>query len=227
MSDTDNNNVLVNIMEESKKFRNTSFFIYLKDGDWKNVWRKIRSNIYYPLRRTPRNVLWWFLYRTFYRVHILDSGLPPGYHDKDELMIHSCFQLLVNYVEDELAWMQFISFHETRDSKPWWLSDKFYVKNNAREFALKYLGYWETQQPNESNGTTEEELKRLRKKDKTIKNLYLWWKDSRPIRKDPYENWKNRDQHSWSNAWKIEQMYAREDQKMLFQLINIRQGLWT
>jgi hypothetical protein len=49
------------------------------------------------------DLLYWFRSRFIprYRFHVVDTGLPPGWHDVDERMLHACMALLCSYVEDE------------------------------------------------------------------------------------------------------------------------------
>jgi hypothetical protein len=47
------------------------------------------------------NVAWWVRWRTTDVYHKVDTGLRPGYYDKDCLMLHSCFALLKDFVEKE------------------------------------------------------------------------------------------------------------------------------
>lgn len=35
------------------------------------------------------------------RYHVINTGLAPGWHDADELILHGCMVLLCRYVEDE------------------------------------------------------------------------------------------------------------------------------
>lgn len=58
-----------------------------------------KSNILYKLH----NIYWWVRHRTIEKYHIIDTGLPPGYNDKPEIMLSVNFNLLVDYVEKELV----------------------------------------------------------------------------------------------------------------------------
>lgn len=45
----------------------------------------------------------WFLYRFHpgYRFHVVNTGLKPGYYDKDMIMEAAIIKLLVDFFEDE------------------------------------------------------------------------------------------------------------------------------
>lgn len=54
------------------------------------------------LSRLANKIYWWLHHRLIKPYNIVRiKSLSPDYHDKDEIMLHACFQLLVNYVELE------------------------------------------------------------------------------------------------------------------------------
>ena len=85
------------------------------------------------------NLKYWVTHRTIDKYNKIEiPSLKPGYYDKDTQMLHGMFDLLVDYVECELAWMQLILSEEQR-LVPWWQSLKRYRNLHGREFGLKYL----------------------------------------------------------------------------------------
>jgi hypothetical protein len=62
------------------------------------------------------DVKYWFLYRFHPRHHynIVRTGLPPGYYDKDVLLLHACFNLLKDFVEREKPFDHFDIEAESR-----------------------------------------------------------------------------------------------------------------
>jgi hypothetical protein len=125
--------------------------------------------------------------------------------DADTRILHANFQILVDYVERELAWMQLI----VEDKVRWyhrWVSIR-----NARELALKYL-HWEITQVGGEQGQSAQ----------AIKDLYLWWKDERPSRKDPWDEFEE-----GQDAARAESQHEDEDTEKLTELISIRGWLWT
>lgn len=44
----------------------------------------------------------WFAYRLHpqYQFHLVRTGLPRGYHDQDERLLHACFALLCDFFEE-------------------------------------------------------------------------------------------------------------------------------
>ena len=71
------------------------------------------------LRYKCHNALWWVRHRIDprHRYHVVHTGLKPGYYDKDYLILHSCFNLLKDYVEVEKPFEHFVTDEET---KPIW-----------------------------------------------------------------------------------------------------------
>jgi hypothetical protein len=134
-------------------------------------------------------------------------------------LFEACFQILVDYVEKELAWMQLLS-----DNKERW-HHRIRIPN-GRELGLRYLN-WEIQlgddSPEQSAGA------------QTIKDLYLWYRDLRPLRPDPYDDVPDvedcrSDEEVTKSYWtaaNIEKAYEEEDDRKLNLLISIRGMMWT
>jgi len=167
----------------------------------------------------------WLKYRTIDRYHVFKSkSLGIGYHDLDIRMLHFMFDMLVDFVEIELAWMNVVF----TDKKPKLLKKWFF---RSKKDGLDYLE-WEIK---ETSGDQQ-------KRAKIVKLLYTWWTKYRPQRHDPWDdihfngNW-NADWYRVGNnkelkkqmdeAYKIEGIYYDEDTEMLQTLIEIREDLWT
>ena len=84
--------------------------------------------------------------------------LSRYYHDKDEIMLHACFQILVDFVEKE-KYFKWVGLEKDGSiTFPSW---------NDR----KKMEPWERESLNDSC---------------KIHWLYHWWKYERPLRKDPW-----------------------------------------
>lgn len=198
----------------------------------------------YRLSEIPR----WVQYRTTRRFHMIDTKLEPGYYDKDTLILHGMFSILVDYVEGELAWMEIAFSTEEMKKELGWryhLPRMLRPKYRNREAGLKHLD-WEATLDSEALHPNERSPDQARRA-KEIKALYLWWTEERPKRKElehPLDEtvglnslsqkWKQanpkkdaaltkwaRDSHTLEEAW------AHEDTVMLLKLVKIRRGLWT
>jgi hypothetical protein len=109
-------------------------------------------------------------YRFINRYHILDTGLGPGYWDGDSRLLHGAFNLLVDFVEVDKAWMNSIWNTETQHKIPWycrtWIRFKKY---RSAESSIEYLK-WEM--------TLTDSLHQKHAAEE-IWILYNWWKYAR------------------------------------------------
>ena len=156
------------------------------------------------------------------------------WYDCDTRLFEAGFQILVDYVEGELSWMQLIT-----DGKVRWYSRWFPVPN-ARERGLKLLE-WEIQLGDDSISQS--------KAAKEIRDLYLWYKDVRPTRIDPFsevpdrplifesdnltfdENGQLESDEEYSkavmDAFRKQEKQEEEDTGQLVRLMKIRRSMWT
>lgn len=151
--------------------------------------------------------------------------------DSDTRLFEASFQILIEYVENELAWMQLITEGKTR-----WYHRWFRIKD-GRELALRYLN-WETQLGDDSPGQSEAAIE--------IRNLYLWYRDIRPARIDPFAAVGDHDTEmkptgdgmytlemsdeyraELRTAARLEEEYAEEDTAQLVRLMKVRRNMWT
>lgn len=178
------------------------------------------------------------------RIHLIDTGLPKGkFHECETLMLHGMFAILVDFVEIQKAWSEVI-WNEA--PVPFWVNPRIkllrWFKFRSRELGLKYLD-WEISLGPNGGGMGQSDAAR------ETKELYIWWKDIRPARVCAYkasglEEWAKANtpagkRFSFRNAkdpvWKelsdkmssIEEQYAKEDQDMMYRLIEIRNSMWT
>lgn len=194
-------------------------------------------------------IKWKFLHRTTNKHHIVHTGLTPGYHDADEVILHTNFTLLVDFVECDKAWMNYICTKESSHPFPWW--QRPFKRFRSKQLGLDYLR-WEIE---ESGSPTKADAA-----PKILElELYHWWTEVRPARPDPYEKYYracsshqpegslfekvyNKETNEYSfvlapmhkkvskalrQGARLEEMYYEEDTKMLCKLMKVRQHLWT
>lgn len=123
-----------------------------------------------------KNIWNWFKYRTIKRNHVLKLDIKPGEYEKHELLMCSCFQLLVDHIEEDLA-----------------LYYDFGHKNPKRSTGRKFLelqvkklnSHRVSSQEGETTLSLEQqaEIKHLLNCEKLL-GLYDWWKDTRSQRGD-------------------------------------------
>jgi len=190
--------------------------------------------------------------RLFDRYHVINTGLKPGYADADTRMLHGMFNLLVDFVEVELAWMHVVFDEDERKKRkhPWWsLGWTRFKSFRDPEAGLIHLR-WEMKLDDKSlpaHDRSPQQAERARE----IWIIYHWWKYIRPRRPDPHDasGWteycnsksitelfsdddKTLDDKKISaeiieRSVDIEQAYELEDEEMLIRLVKLRKSLWT
>lgn len=191
--------------EWEQKFKNEApvrYFLFEELPNRFGILQRKISDIRYAIR-----------HRTIDKYHIIKiNSLKPGYYDSDTRMLHGMFSLLEDYVEIELAVLNEWAEKQDEENPP--------VKKSAREHGISHLD-WEMD--------LEEELQA--KSAKEIKELYLWWKDVRPNRLDPWDIIKEmkdkEDESKYVHFEELEQEQYDEDTEMLIRLVKIRKALWT
>jgi hypothetical protein len=189
--------------------------------------------------------------RIFDRYHVIKTGLEPGHRDTDTRMTHGMFNLLVDFVEVELAWMHVVFDEDARKNRkhPWWsLGWTRFKAFRDPDAGLMHLR-WEMRLDDESlpsHDRNPQQAMRARE----IWEIYHWWKFIRPQRPDPYDfsgwseycgsrsmkelfgNDRTEEDQKMSmelidRAKEIEEAYDREDEEMLIRLVKLRKHLWT
>lgn len=193
-------------------------------GGW-NTWKK-EAKLAHPVRfwiaeegldivqdilNYPTDKIWdarcYIKNRYVTRSHALTSTtLKRGqWCDLDHRILHCLFEELVNFVEIEKAWMNVVFDDEEKKKYP---KKKWYQLHwrNA-DAGLAHLG-WEMGLINDSNSgysTGHEDFGKPTHQAigaKEIYELYNWWVNERPKRKDPH------DESGWS-AWCDKRRAAR------------------
>lgn len=185
-------------------------------------------------RKLITDPYWWVRYRTTDRNHVIRiRTIEPGWMDRSELLLHSSFQVLVDFVERELPWRS-----------EWFEINKIKQRRWGRypQAGLHHLE-WEINDPDcqaGAPGQTQSDYARA------YRDLYLWWTVDRPRRIDPWSSkniWKDRSidaltdltqsprgiarEEAGRQAMTLEEIHRAEDQHMLLMLMTYRVGLWT
>jgi hypothetical protein len=171
------------------------------------------------------------------KTHFLNTGLEPGhYYEFDYRVLHGLFNELVDYVEMELA-------HVSKYSK-----EKKYKFKNGRcvEAAMDYFDWACSLVYNEEYGISKDDdhygqITPQALSARKVKELYLWWKETRPNRIEPYDavnmqrfqgnefsSKKSKEEiRAMHKMTKLEEQYDKEDTNKLIELIKIRKEIWT
>lgn len=134
--------------------------------------------------------------------------LKAGWHDKDKIMLHAAFQLLVDFVEEEspaklIDWNHDAAHRrawtEIRDLYRWWTRTRPRRRSPMDDKRI-------LKPPMRFEKVAGTEFRRLATPDKKKYAAYY-----RALRQDI----------------RLEQKWRSEDQRNLHRLINIREFLWT
>ena len=192
--------------------------------------------------------------RIFDRYHIINTGLKPGYADCDTRMIHGMFNMLVDFVELEKAWMHMVFDKDARKTykSPWWSLGMTRFKSfRSPDAGVAHLN-WEMTLDSPDLDVDQQDLTQA-STAREVYALYNWWKNIRPNRPDPHvesgwviyiEMMEQRGKNMFNNldetpeerqqctdilerSREIETSYETEDDEMLIRLVKIRKYLWT
>jgi len=203
----------------------------------------------YDIQCAPHRTKYWFL-STFTKTKIKVPKLHGGWHDTDTKMLYVNFQLLVDFMEEEVSGMYDACL---KNYKP---AQHLKPKTKREKAEAYYL--WEDDM---SNATPQELQHHKEQKAWELKvlNLYRWWVDERPARKEKWEElvaweketgftpwhfepshnncsemvfhkdhplWKKYEQLS-DAARNQDEAWEQEDTDKLKELIELRKHLWT
>lgn len=163
------------------------------------------SDLYWDIRHKIRDA--YRAVKTYLvggRVLII-KDLDNGWCDKDHEILHANFQILTNFVEVECA-----SMFDSCGGKDYVTP----VPVTARDKGLAYLNQdvWVYKNSDHVPSSDEKSmLDRQRKQEREIRNIYLWWKDERPKRIDPFDLMPNNDEAQAKYAAKHGIPYTRND----------------
>ena len=194
-----------------------------------------------------RDFKYWFKYTYICPVNVLKiKSLPCGHWiDKDEILLHSSFQILVNFVKHECMPgkcysrdLMLLNIDEHMESyKDWSEEDKKPMRESLEEQnrvtnEILFLYEWWTVQrpirlknepimiediPESTKGPSNEDQVITRDEyGDPLTYSMEWLNDKNPIRKAIYER-----QHKW------EELSEKEDEEMLIRLMKIRKCMWT
>jgi hypothetical protein len=151
------------------------------------------------------------------KTHYLPTRLQKGeWYDFDTRLMHGMFEGLVDYVELECAGMNRIG--EPKKPRRSAYHGLSYLN---WEMGLKYDESMGLNPGDERYGEPTHQAEWAAK----VAYLYYWWKEKRPNRKDPFENYKEGDDYVATRD--AEQAYVDEDEAMMIRLVKASKGMWT
>ena len=208
-----------------------------------------RYKVTLPVKWKIERVTDWVRYRTVDKFHVLNTGLPPGYADKDTLMLNVNFNLLKDFVEVELAWRERCWGEGEKEDlnfvQKWvWCGRKISPYRNPA-LGIKRLT-WEATLDDPALPPCEQSPEQARSAREQLE-LYNWW-INRPLRKKincgtyseqgkdmgPLDDDFDKDaedykayQEKMELSQEQELQWREEDTEMLLRLVKIRETLWS
>jgi hypothetical protein len=179
------------------------------------IWFKLTILPVYEVARQLVDAKWWLFHRVHpaHRYHVVKTGLKPGYYDVDTLMLHSSFQLLCRYVEQEMggvaAMEKNIAELRREGSEP---GGETRIACAERESeALALYRWWKFEKPAEEKHRDGlcRQLHSNERENMRTSTLSL---NKRSLRRE---------------CRALEEKIDADEQKMLHRLIEIRRSLWT
>lgn len=166
-----------------------------------------------------RKITDFIAFRTTKRYNVIKiRSLKPSYYDKDTILLHAVMQLVVDYVEIELASEADSKFNKVMSMLPYIIRPE-YRSRKAGTARLNYLIHLKD---------NDEDWKTFYKE---IEKVYIWWTDVYPQRlsvDDMMENFNNTDNiEDITRVFEIENNYYKEEETMLKTVIKYRQYMWT
>jgi hypothetical protein len=135
-------------------------------------------------------------------------SLEKGWHDKDEILMHAVFQLLVDFVEQEKP-----------DKIIDWQVDELHRK--AWKEIQSLYKWWKKERNTRKDPLDDKRIKHPPLKFEKIPGSDMC-KMVEPDRKKYAKYYQ-----ALKRSWKLEQRWEEEDQRNLHRLIDIRKFLWT
>lgn len=164
----------------------------------------------------PTNQAKWALkhrYQPKHRYNLVRTGLEPGYYDYDTRMLHACFALLCEYVEEEGGIEAIKTDGDTR-----------HVFEEPRKSQITELyDWWKVGKPADE-----------KRRDELMDELF----GNRPLETKPVEgtdkvqeivmrDFEGEEEKKYQIFRALEEKIDADEQAMLHKLIELRPGLWA
>ena len=191
----------------------------------------LEDRIYFPIYRCVSRAKWWVLWRFHprHRYNVVKTGLPPGYYDAPEAMLHACFSLLKDYVEIEHEGAEALARHIDMLVQEC-LDDNLMVGSLDRQIeiereALNLYLWWTRERPKDEK-LYDELLDAVYRQPRLIERSTSWVEGVPVVQTDLREdNEEEAELRPWLDA--MDKKIREDEDRNLERLMNIRRGLWT
>jgi hypothetical protein len=213
--------------------------------------REAFREYFWPIKHYYEEIRAWIYYRFTNKCHLVNSGLKPGWHEIEELMLHTNFSMLKNFVEVEQARHTYWFSEDGRKKASWFEKHmpfyRFFYPFRRPDLGIVHLQWAATLDDPSLPPYQRSDAQAIAARE--ILALYKWWTIDRPSRKeielpdfsdqglgilsvldDDFDK-DAEDYKAYKNAIedqsKLRQKWEDEDEEMLIRLIKIRKSLWT
>lgn len=171
------------------------------------------------------NAKYWVRYRIHpaHQYHLIRTGLKPGYHCEDNLILYGAMAMLCRYIESMGSEFEIEKFNRDLRNDPDPNAPDGICSRQAdrQDEALTIYRWWKYQKPKDE--ARQEEL---------MHALYtgpIKFKDSDcgKFREIVTEELKGDRKLLRDELWKLDEKIIDDEQSMLHRLIDIRRSLWT
>lgn len=177
--------------------------------------------------RKIHDLKWGIEYRLYpAHYHHLDTGLKPGYHNPDKILLYGAMAALGRFV-DECGGIEEVKSYAQEMSKE--LEEEESIQREANDFHIKVHEevfdiwcWWTEQRP--------EDKKKLRElRSKAFGKGTVDFVESKDYPGNTQIIFPNRDnlEKLRQQYYNLEEKIRNDEQEMLHRLIDIRGGLWT
>jgi hypothetical protein len=196
--------------------------VYWLTGDGLTILQNI---VYFPYDVLDA-VRYYFVTRFITKPHMVPTRLEPYvYHETDTRLFHGAFELLVDFIEIEKAWMAVVFDSKGEEWEkygyPRWY--RYRLLRWTRKFRSPEAGLahleWEMSLDNDGPEGCPSQAAAAREQ----LAIYKWWKTERPARVEPYDV----KGLTYEQRHEMEEKYFQEDDEMFIRLIKVRRSLWT
>ncbi len=172
------------------------------------------------------NAKYWVKYRMFpHRYHWVDTGLSPGYHDPDSLLLYSAFACLSRYIEEAGGIERLSGFSaELRDPEKQDPNDPGSEEYQAdtQDEAVTLWKWWTEEKPRD-----EAERDRLMHILFSEDRTYTTPTENPKLVEINFKPFEGDDKALHKQFRDLEAKIDNDEQAMLHRLIDIRRSLWT
>lgn len=154
------------------------------------------------IRRRLHDANWWVLHRTTHRYHMLDTGLDPGWHDEDTMILHACMAMLGRYIRSHGGIDSLAKFSEELRAEHDFMAEAGSQASDQDEAVAIWRWWTETRVVNEA---------------RMVVLLTLLYGNGFSM---------PRDQDLESEFRALGDKIAADEQSMLHRLVEIRPSLW-